>query len=89
MTKSELIKAMAEEAGITKVQANAAFDKLVTSISQSLKKGQKFSLAGIGTFSVKKRNARKGRNPLTGESIKIKAKKVAKFKATKSLSEIL
>ncbi|MEY3508181.1 MAG: hypothetical protein RIR44_1413, partial [Bacteroidota bacterium] len=76
----------AEDAGITKVQANAALDSFVDTVTKTLKKGDKVTLVGFGTFSVSKRAARTGRNPQTGEAIKIKAKKVARFKAGKELS---
>ena len=83
MNKGELISKIAEDAEITKTQAGAALDSLVEAITKSLKKGDKVTLVGFGTFSVTKRAARTGRNPQTGEAIKIKAKKVAKFKAGK------
>ena len=86
MTKAELISKIAEDAGITKVAASAALDSFLDSVAKTLKKGDKLTLVGFGTFSVSKRAARKGRNPFTGETIKIKAKKVAKFKASKELS---
>jgi DNA-binding protein HU-beta len=86
MTKAELISKIAEDAGITKVAATAALDSFLESVAKTLKKGDKLTLVGFGTFSVSKRAARKGRNPFTGETIKIKAKKVAKFKASKELS---
>jgi len=81
MNKAELIAQLAEDAGITKVQANAALDSFVDTVTKTLKKGDKVTLVGFGTFSVSKRAARTGRNPQTGEAIKIKAKKVARFKA--------
>ncbi len=87
MNKAELIAKIAEDAGITKTQANAALDSFTTTVQKTLKKGDKVTLVGFGTFSVTKRAARKGRNPQTGAEIKIKAKKVAKFKAGKVLSE--
>jgi DNA-binding protein HU-beta len=86
MNKAELIAQLAEDAGITKVQANAALDSFVDTVTKTLKKGDKVTLVGFGTFSVSKRAARMGRNPQTGEAIKIKAKKVARFKAGKELS---
>jgi len=86
MNKSDLIGKLAEDAGITKTQANAALDSFVDAVAKSLKKGDKVTLVGFGTFSVSKRAARNGRNPQTGAVIKIKAKKVAKFKAGKELS---
>ncbi len=86
MNKSELIQTLAEEAGITKTQANTALDAFVGAVTKTLKKGDKVTLVGFGTFSVSKRAARNGRNPQTGEVIKIKARKVARFKAGKELS---
>ena len=86
MNKSELIAQIAEDAGVSKTQANAALDSFVATVTKTLKKGDKVTLVGFGTFSVSKRAARTGRNPQTGATIKIKAKKVAKFKAGKELS---
>jgi DNA-binding protein HU-beta len=86
MNKAELIAKIAEDAGITKTQANGAIDAFVDAVTKTLKKGDKVTLVGFGTFSVSKRAARNGRNPQTGAVIKIKAKKVAKFKAGKELS---
>jgi len=87
MNKAELIAQLAEDAGITKVQANAALDSFVDTVTKTLKKGDKVTLVGFGTFSVSKRAARTGRNPQTGEAIKIKAKKVAKFKPGATLAK--
>ncbi len=86
MNKAELITKIAEDAGITKVQAGTALENFMESVAKTLKRGDKLTLVGFGTFSVSKRAARKGRNPQTGATIKIKAKKVAKFKASKELS---
>jgi DNA-binding protein HU-beta len=86
MNKAELIATLAEEAGITKTQANTALDAFIGAVTKTLKKGDKVTLVGFGTFSVSKRAARNGRNPQTGEVIKIKARKVARFKAGKELS---
>ena len=86
MNKADLITKMAEDAEITKAQANAAIDSFVTAVTKTLKSGNKLTLVGFGTFSVTKRAARNGRNPQTGATIKIKAKKVAKFKPGKELS---
>ena len=86
MNKAELIAKVADDAGITKTQANAALDSFVEAVTKTLKGGGKVTLVGFGTFSVSKRAARNGRNPQTGEVIKIKARKVAKFKAGKELS---
>ena len=87
MNKADLIAKIADETGITKTQANASIDVLTEAITKTLKGGGKVTLVGFGTFSVSKRSARNGRNPKTGETIKIKAKKVARFKAGKELAE--
>lgn len=89
MTKTELIDAMASEAGLTKADAGRALDSAITAIKKSLKKNQKVTLVGFGTFSVSKRKARKGRNPQTGEAIKIPAAKVPKFTAGKGLKDAI
>ena len=81
MNKSELINAMAEKAGLTKVDAGKALEAMMDTTIDTLKKGDKVTLIGFGTFSVTERAARKGRNPRTNKTIKIPAKKVAKFKA--------
>lgn len=86
MNKSELIAKIADDAGITKTQANASLDSFVEAVTKTLKSNGKVTLVGFGTFSVSKRLARNGRNPQTGAVIKIKAKKVAKFKAGKELA---
>jgi len=86
MTKAELIGKIAEDAGLTKANAGIALESFLEAVTKTLKSGDKLTLVGFGTFSVSKRAARKGRNPFTGEEIKIKAKKVAKFKASKELS---
>ncbi len=86
MNKAELVALVSEDSGITKTQANAALDSFIDAVTKTLKKGDKVTLVGFGTFSVSKRQARTGRNPQTGEAIKIKAKKVARFKAGKDLS---
>lgn len=89
MNKAELISKLADDAGVTKTQANAALDSFVEAVTKTLKGGGKVTLVGFGTFSVSKRAARNGRNPQTGEVIKIKARKVARFKAGKELSSKL
>jgi DNA-binding protein HU-beta len=86
MNREELISQMAQDAKTTKVAAKAALDSFITSVSKTLKKGGRISLVGFGTFSTSKRNARSGRNPKTGETIQIKAKRVARFKPGKELS---
>ena len=89
MTKEELVGKIAGDAKITKVQARAALESIIDGVKKTLKKGGKLSLVGFGTFSISKRKARLGRNPQTGKEIKIAAKKVAKFKAGKALSEVV
>jgi DNA-binding protein HU-beta len=89
MNKAELINKIADDAGVTKTQANTALDSFVEAVTKTLKGGGKVTLVGFGTFSVSKRAARNGRNPQTGEVIKIKARKVARFKAGKELSSKL
>ena len=79
MNKGDLVGKIAKEVGITKSQAEATFNSLIGGIAASLKKGQKVTLVGFGTFSVAKRKARTGRNPQTGAPIKIAARKVPKF----------
>ena len=86
MNKAELIEAMAKAADCTKTQAGDALDGFISAVTTALKKGDKVTLVGFGTFSVSKRAARIGRNPQSGKEIKIAAKKVAKFKAGKELS---
>lgn len=88
MNKNELIDAMAEKAGLTKVQAKNALDAFMCTTGEALKKGDKLSLVGFGTFQVKERAARKGMNPKKGEIIDIPAKKVIKFKAGAQLADI-
>lgn len=85
MNKAELIAKIADDAGITKTQSNLAVDSFTEAVTKTLKGGGKVTLVGFGTFSVSKRSARNGRNPQTGAVIKIKAKKVARFKAGKEL----
>lgn len=86
MNKAELVSKIADDAGITKVQAASALESFMEGVTKTLKSGNKLILVGFGTFSVSKRAARNGRNPKTGATIKIKAKKVARFKASKELS---
>jgi DNA-binding protein HU-beta len=86
MNKGDLIVKISDEVGISKTQANAAIDAFTEAVAKTLKGGGKVTLVGFGTFSVGKRSARTGRNPKTGATIKIKAKKVAKFKAGKELA---
>ncbi len=87
MNKTELVDAIAEASDISKSSAARALDATVDAITGSLKKGDPVSLVGFGTFSVKHRAARKGRNPRTGEEIDIRAANVPGFKAGKALKE--
>ena len=88
MTKSELVGQMAKDSGITKAAAHAALNSFIASITKELKKKDgKVTLIGFGTFSKIRRKARKGRNPGTGEPIKIKASNAVRFKAGKKLKD--
>ena len=88
MTKAELIEKIANDAGISKVAAGNALNSFTANVTKALKKKDgKLTLVGFGTFSKVRRKARTGRNPQTGESIKIKARNVVKFKPGKKLSE--
>lgn len=89
MNKAELISAIAQEAGLTKVASKKALDAAVKVVTKSLAKGDKVSLVGFGTFSVAQRAARTGINPSTKKAIKIPAKKVAKFKAGAELAKVV
>jgi len=87
MNKTELVQAMAESADITKAAAARALDGFVDAITQALKDGEQVTLIGFGTFAVRERAARSGRNPKTGESIEIGASKIPAFKAGKALKD--
>ncbi|MFH1052697.1 MAG: HU family DNA-binding protein [bacterium] len=87
LNKAQLIAEVAKETGLTKVDADKAVRSTFDAISKSLKKGTNVTLIGFGTFSVYNRKARKGKNPRTGETLKIAAKKVPKFKAGKALTD--
>lgn len=89
MNKKELIDSIAEAADISKGAAEKALNGTLAAIADTLKKGDKVTLVGFGTFSVSKREARNGRNPRTNEVIEIPAKNVAKFKAGSKLSEVI
>lgn len=90
MTKAELIEKMADDAGITKVAAAAALDSFIDGVTSALKKKDgKVTLVGFGTFEKIHRKARNGRNPQTGEEIKIKASNGVKFKAGKKLKDAI
>lgn len=87
MNKQELIESVAAQADISKADATRAVDALVDNVTSALRKGDQVTLVGFGTFSVKQRAARTGRNPQTGETIQIKASKVPGFKAGKALKD--
>jgi len=87
MNKSDLIDGMAEDAGITKAAAKKALESFLGNVEGSLKKGNRVSLVGFGSWSVSRRAAREGRNPQTGKTIQIAAKNVVKFKAGSDLSD--
>lgn len=86
MNKAELIDAIASEAGLSKADAKKALDGFVNATSTALKKGDRISLVGFGSFSISERPARTGRNPQTGKEIKIAKKNVVRFKAGAELS---
>jgi len=87
LNKGDLVGKIAKDSETTKGQAEAAFNSLISGITASLKKGQKVTIVGFGTFSVSKRKARTGRNPQTGAPIKIAARKVPKFSAGSDLKK--
>ena len=87
MNKSELVEAVAKASKLSKSDAQDAVEAVIGSVTKALKKGDTVALVGFGTFSVKKRAARTGRNPRTGETIKIKASKIPSFKAGKGLKD--
>lgn len=89
MNKAELIDAMASHAGLTKADAKKALDAFIGATTNALKKGDRVALVGFGSFSVSKRESRKGRNPQTGKEITIPAKKVVKFKAGAELADVV
>ena len=89
MNKSELIDLIADSADISKAKAGLALDAFTDGVTKALKKGDSVSLVGFGTYSVKARAARQGRNPQTGATIQIKASNVPGFKAGKALKEVV
>ena len=89
MNKTELIAAVAEKAGLSKKDADAAIGATVDAIAEALKAGDKVALVGFGTFEVRERAERMGKNPQTGAAIKIAASKVPAFKAGKALKDAL
>ena len=89
MNKTELVAAMAEKAGLSKKDAEAALKAFTETVAEELKKGEKIALVGFGTFEVSERAAREGRNPQTGEPMTIAASKSPKFKAGKALKDAI
>jgi DNA-binding protein HU-beta len=87
MNKQELITMVAEKADLSKKESEAAVAAIIEGITETLSKGEKVQLVGFGTFEVRQRQAREGRNPSTGETIKIAAQKVPAFKAGKALKD--
>lgn len=87
MTRAELIEKLAEKTGFSKKDSGRAVDALLESIREALARGEKVSLVGFGSFEVRKRAARVGRDPRTGQEIKIAARRVPTFKAGKTLKE--
>jgi nucleoid DNA-binding protein len=87
MKKAELVEAIAAKTGLTKADANRALDATFEVITKALKKGERVPVAGFGTFNVSKRKAREGRNPQTGATVKIPARKAVTFKAGTALKE--
>ena len=87
MNKSDLVDAIAADAGLSKADAGRALDGFTTAVTNALKGGDSVSLVGFGTFSVEHRDARSGRNPRTGETIQIKASNNPSFKAGKALKD--
>ena len=87
MNKAEFTSAVADDAEMSKADAGRAVDAMIEEIKKALKKGDTVTLVGFGTFSVRKRAARQGRNPQTGDTIKIKASKNPAFKAGKALKD--
>jgi len=89
MNKNELVAAMAEEAGLSKKDAEKALKAFTDVVAGALKKGDKVQLVGFGTFEISQRAAREGRNPQTGATMKIAASKAPKFKAGKALKDMV
>jgi len=89
MNKTELVAAMADQAGLSKKDAEKALKAFTDAVADELKKGGKVQLVGFGTFEVSERKAREGRNPLTGATMTIEASKAPKFKAGKALKDLV
>ena len=89
MTKSDIIREVAEGTGLTKVEIEAVLDGVIKSISESLKRGERVDLRGFGSFIIKQRSAREARNPATREIVKLKERFIPAFKVSKILKEIV
>ncbi|WP_297888727.1 HU family DNA-binding protein [Sulfurihydrogenibium sp.] len=89
MTKTELISAVAEKAGLKKAVAEKAVNAAIEAVVEAISKGERVAIPGLGVFNIRERKARKGRNPRTGKEITIPARKVVAFSAAKSLKEAL
>jgi DNA-binding protein HU-beta len=87
MNKADLVNSLSENTGLTKTKSNEVIDVIVSTISEALRSGDKVTLVGFGTFTTTQRDARKGRNPKTGETLEIPSKRVAKFKAGTELTK--
>lgn len=87
MNKADLVNSLSAKTGLTKTKSNEVVDAIVSTITESLRNGEKVTLVGFGTFTTSKKEARKGRNPKTGETLEIPAKTVAKFKAGSELTK--
>lgn len=87
MNKAQLVNSLSEKTGLTKAKSNEVIDTLVSVISETLSNGEKVTLVGFGTFNTSQRDARKGRNPKTGETVDIPAKRVPKFKPGSELTK--
>jgi DNA-binding protein HU-beta len=88
MNKSELVKALANDTGLTQTDANKALDALLDIVTNAIKKGDQVAITGFGTFIAKKRPARMGRNPRTNEAVKIKARTTAQWKPSAALKDL-
>ena len=89
MNKADIINKIADEIGTTKADAERAVEVIITAIEKSLKSGEEVSIAGLGIFSAKVRNARTARNPRTGEAIEVPAMRVPKFRPAKALKDVV
>ncbi len=87
MNKADLVNSLSTKTGLTKTKSNEVVDAIVSTITEALQNGEKVTLVGFGTFTTSKKEARKGRNPKTGETLEIPAKTVAKFKAGTELTK--